>query len=266
MNRSFVATACISAALLTGCFSTVKSTVKLDQKKIETLEDFDYTSWNTLLVTHVNDQGQVDYPALMADRKPLDEFVAIIGEVGPTTRPKLFDTRDKKLSFYINAYNALTMFNVINRLPAMKTVMDDDKDFFYFTEFQVDGKPISLYKLENELIRPTFNEPRIHFALNCASAGCPVLPAEAFVPEKLEAQLERETQKFLREPRNVSVDGKQMVTLSKIFEWYAVDFPPSAVEWIRQKAPDLTLPVSSEAAPMKITHRPYDWALNAQKR
>jgi len=265
MTRSIVTATCLCAALLTGCFSTVKSNVQLDQKKIETLETFEYGSWNTLLETHVNDKGQVDYTALMADRKSLDEFVAIIGEVGPNTRPKLFDTRDKKLAFYINAYNALTMFNVINRLPAMKTVVDDDKDFFYFTEFKVDGKPISLYKLENDLIRPTFNEPRIHFALNCASAGCPVLPAEAFVPEKLEAQLERETQKFIREARNVSADDKKVVTLSKIFEWYAVDFPPSPIEWVRQKAPDLSLPAAGDTA-IKITHRPYDWALNAQKK
>jgi len=258
-------TVCMCAVFLSGCFSTVQSTTKLDKTAVAKLDRFDYGPWNTLLKTYVNDQGQVNYGALMAARAPLDTFVALMAEVGPKSRPALFDTRAKQLAYYINAYNALTMFNVINRLPAMKSVMDDKNDFFYFTEFTLDGTPVSLYNLENELIRPTFNEPRIHFALNCASVGCPVLPAEAFLPETLEAQLERETQKFLHEARNVSVDAQKQVTLSKIFEWYAVDFPPSPLEWIRAKAPDIELPAAGDKA-VKIAHRPYDWGLNIQAK
>lgn len=265
MTRLTLVGGLVSALILTGCFNTVRSTATLDAQKVANLETFDYGPWNTLLKTHVNDVGQVNYDALKADRAALDAFVALMAAVGPKSRPALFDTREKQLAYYINAYNALTMFNVINRLPAMKSVMDDKNDFFYFTEFTLDGTPISLYKLENDLIRPTFNEPRIHFALNCASVGCPVLPAEAFLPETLDAQLERETQKFLHETRNVSVDANKTVTLSKIFEWYAVDFPPSPVEWIRAKAPDISLPAAGDPA-MKISHRPYDWALNVQPK
>lgn len=261
MTRLFLIVGCVWAVALTGCFSTVKSNVNLDQAKVKTLMAFDYGEWNGLLVEHVNGEGQVDYQALIANRGRLDTFVALIGVVGPTTRPELFETQEKKLAYYINAYNALTMFNVINRLPAMKTVVDDDKSFFYFTEFKVDGTPISLYKLENELIRPTFKEPRIHFALNCASAGCPVLPAEAFLPEKLEAQLEREAQKFVHEKRNVEVDASGKVVLSQIFNWYKDDFAPTPLVWIRMKAPDLSLPEKGT-----IAHRPYDWALNKQKK
>jgi hypothetical protein len=261
MTRSLFIVGCLWTVALTGCFSTVKSSVNLDQTKIQMLKAFDYGEWNSLLVEHVNGDGQVDYQALIAKRARLDTFVALIGVVGPSTRPKLFDTPDKKLAYYINAYNALTMFNVINRLPGLRSVNDEEKDFFYFTEFTVDGKALSLYKLENEVIRPMFKEPRIHFALNCASAGCPVLPAEAFLPEKLEAQLERETQKFVHEKRNVIVDEQGMLVLSQIFNWYAVDFAPTPLVWIRQKAPDLSLPESGT-----ITHRPYDWALNVQKK
>lgn len=253
-----VASALISLFAGAGCFSTVKPKVELDEGKLAALEAFDYADWTSVVTTHVNDKGQVNYTALLAKRAPLDRFVALIGSVGPNSRPALFKTREAKLAYYINAYNALTMFNVINRLPDMKSVNDDPKSFFYFTEFTLDGKAISLYNLENKVVRPEFNEPRVHFALNCASAGCPQLPAEPFLPDTLEAQLKRETDKFLHESRNVAVEGGAVV-LSQIFEWYAEDFKPSPVAWIKSQAADLSLP---DGAPVK--HRPYDWALNAQ--
>ena len=213
----------MASLVLSGCFSTVKSSQKLDATTLSQLKRFDYSDWQSVLRAHVNGQGQVDYKALKANRVPLDRFVALMSSVGPKTRPELFATDAQKLAYYINAYNAFTMFNVINRLPAMKSVNDDIKNFFYFTEFEMDGGKISLYNLENEVVRKEFNEPRIHFALNCASVGCPQLPAEAFLPETLEAQLARETTKFLNESRNVSVENGTIV-LSQIFEWYKVDF------------------------------------------
>ena len=246
-------------ALLTGCFSTVRSTQTISQSAVAKLQSFDYTKWTKLLKEHVDQSGRVDYGNLKANRAGLDSFVALLGAVGPTTKPGLFPTREDKLAYYINAYNALTMFNVINRLPKLKSVIDDKNSFFYFTEFLLDGQKISLYNLENKLIRPTFNEPRIHFALNCASVGCPQLPAVPFLPKTLEKQLAAETTKFLHEKRNVSVENGQIV-ISHIFKWYKVDFPPSAPAWIQSQAKDIKLPAGAA-----VTYRPYDWALNAQK-
>ena len=236
-------------------FSTVESPVTVDPKAIEAMTTFEYTDWAEVL-TLVDDQGRVDYQKLSADRSALDRFVATIAVVGPTTRPELFPNRGDKLAYYINAYNALTLFNVINRLPKMKSVHDDSKDFFYFTTFQLDGSSISLYKLENDIVRPEFEEPRVHFALNCASAGCPRLPSAPFLPGTLEAQLARETTRFLHETRNVRLDDGQ-VALSQIFEWYAEDFKPTPLAWIQAQATDLGLPADA-----KVTHTPYDWALN----
>ena len=206
----------------------------------------------------MNETGRVDYAALKTNRERLDRFVALIGAVGPNTKPSLFPTKAHQLAYYINAYNAFTMFNVINRLPKLKTVIDDKTSFFYFTEFPIDGGKISLYKLENELIRPRFKEPRIHFALNCASVGCPQLPAVPFLPKTLETQLAAETHKFLHEKRNVSVENGTVV-LSHIFKWYKEDFPPNAMAWITSQSKDISLPPAA-----KVTYRPYDWALNAQ--
>lgn len=251
------------AALVVGCSAcggVVKPKTSIPDAELKALTAFDYSGWTTLLKTYVNDKGQVDYPKLKANREPLDRFVSQIGAVGPKTRPELFKTDADKLAYYINAYNALTMFNVVNRYPEIKSVIDSKVDFFVLTDFLVDGEPLDLYGLENDVVRKQFNEPRIHFALNCASVGCPQLPAEPFLPATLEAQLKRETDKFLHETRNVELkDGK--VIISEILKWYAEDFKPSPLAWIRKTAPDLNLP---ENAP--VSHRAYDWALNDSTR
>ena len=129
-----------------GCFSTVKSSQTLDAAAIAGWKTFDYADWTQVVTTYVNDKGQVDYGALEANRGPLDRFVALLASVGPASRPGLFETKEQQLAYYINAYNALTMFNVINRLPELKSVNDVQKDFFYFTEFELDGNKTSLYK------------------------------------------------------------------------------------------------------------------------
>ena len=258
MNKPVLLAVTAAVALTTGCFSTIKSQEKLDTQSIASWTQFDYTDWIMILKTYVNEIGKVNYAALKANRKPLDRFVSLLGSVGPKTRPDLFKSRNDKLAYYINAYNALTMFNVINRLPKMKSVNDDIKSFFYFTEFPLDGRSLSLYNLENKLIRPEFNEPRIHFALNCASIGCPQLPNTAFLPKTLDEQLARETQKFLHEARNVNVEEGWLV-LSTIFKWYKEDFPPSVIKWINKEAPDLKL--LDDAA---VKYRAYDWTLNTQ--
>lgn len=255
-----LAAASLLALLCAACGGVVKPKVSLPAEKLAAMTAVDYSGWTQLLATHVDDKGEVDYPKLKANRTALDTFVAQIGAVGPKTRPELFKTREAKLAYYINAYNALTLFNVINRYPEIQSVVDSKLSFFLSTEFVLDGQEISLYALENDLIRPTFEEPRVHFALNCASAGCPVLPAQPFLPDTLEAQLAAETQAFLHEKRNVAVEGGKIV-LSEIFKWYAEDFSPSPVAWIRAQAPDLSLPEKAE-----VTHRPYDWALNDQTR
>ena len=146
------------------------------------------------------------------------------------------------------------------------------------TELTVDGRVINLKDLENEVIRPYARSHyesigkvsklgRIHFALNCASGGCPKLPSEAFMPDKLDEQLDRETNIFVREARNVSVNHKKrVVTLSKIFDWYSEDFTDDSgktinqLRWINEYLPE------DEKIPEEYDKefRDYDWTLNDQ--
>jgi hypothetical protein len=250
-----------SLVVVAACGKTVESTAKVDKAAIAKATAFDYADWTKVTTTYVNAEGKVDYAKLLKERQPLDSFVALIAEVGPKTRPDLFKTKQDQLAYYINAYNALTMFNVLSRYPAIKSVDDEKVSFFVTTKFKLDGAEVNLLDLENQIVRPTFKDPRAHFALNCASIGCPKLPNEPFLPETLDAQLDRETNEFLHESRNVAMEGGKLV-ISNIFDWYKVDFEPNPVAWIRAKAPDLNIPADVVAFEI----RPYDWGLNDSGR
>jgi hypothetical protein len=253
----------LSLALLAACSKTVESTVKVDKAAVAKATAFDYADWTKVTTTYVNADGNVDYARLQKERQPLDSFVALLAEVGPKTRPDLFKTRQDQLAYYINAYNAFTMFNVIGRYP-IKSVNPDTAgqiSFFATTKFKMDGDEVNLLDLENKIVRPTFKDPRVHFALNCASGGCPHLPNEPFLPETVEAQLDREKNEFLHEARNVTIENGKLV-VSNIFEWYKDDFAPDPVSWIKAQAPDLNIPATITSYEI----RPYDWQLNDQSR
>ncbi|MBL4849252.1 MAG: DUF547 domain-containing protein [Planctomycetes bacterium] len=241
---------------LGGCTTTLRSPLQLDPAHVAGLTRFDAAPWALVLAKHVNSEGRVDYPSLLAERAPLDRFVALIETVGPRSRPELFPSRDARLAYYLNAYNAFVVFNVLERWP-LTSVYDDALDFFVLTKFPLDGRELSLKELEDEVVRP-FGDPRVHFALNCASVGCPRLPQQPFAAEELQAQLTQETARFLGDPRNVSHSPRR-IRLSEIFSWYEDDFAPDAVRWIAQAAPDLALPIEAE-----VEFAPYDWRLNRQ--
>jgi hypothetical protein len=245
----------LCAALLIGCSKTIE--VRGDASQWADLKTFPYDDWAAVLAAHVDGNGRVDYAALSKSRTQLDQFVAMLGAVGPKSRPSLFPTKAHRLAYWINAYNACTMHLVLEHWP-LESVGDIKTEFFYWTEYVVDGEERSLYAIENDVVRKEFAEPRIHFALNCASAGCPRLPAEPFLPNTLESQLARETKRFLNEERNVQMNDGTL-TLSKIFEWYEDDFMPTAKAWIATRRADLN--IQSNTA---LEFRDYDWALNRQ--
>lgn len=226
----------IALLLLVGCVRTID--VPGDAPH------FSYVPWATVL-RQVDEKGRVDYQAIARDS--LNEFVAMVGKFGPTRTPELFPTEEHRLAYWINAYNAIVIHQVLERWP-IESVGDAKASFFYWTRYVVDGKQRSLYSIENEIVRKRFKEPRVHFALNCASASCPRLPGEPFLPKTLDSQLARETTRFLAE--HVEVDG-DTVYLSKIFEWYAEDFLPDPASWVGH-------------AGKRVAYRAYDWSLNSR--
>lgn len=220
-----------------------------------------YEAWARVLEKYVDDQGRINFAGVAKDRTDLDRFVAYVYDVGPNNQPQRFPTPEHVLAFHINAYNALAMHKVIESdipqtLAGLKKI-----GFFYLGKVQVGGEPISLYDYENKVIR-ALNEPRIHVALNCMSIGCPRLPREPFLPEKLDQQLDREARLFYNEVRNVEVNASRSVLrLSEILDFYTADF--------LAKAPSLAVYVNRyrlSPVPENYTVEfiAYDWTINRQ--
>ena len=221
---------------------------------------FPTARWTALLAKHVDAAGRVSYTAV--DRAEVERLYAAVAASSPATNPEAYPTAAAKEAYYLDAYNVLVWKNVLDRLPALKSVNDSKASFFYFTKFIVGHKAVNLKDLEGDVIRPQFKDPRVHMALNCASAGCPELPREAFTADALDTQLDREARKFVAEKRNVMLEGKTL-RLSQIFDWYKDDFgkePAKVIAWInRYRTADAQLPTDA-----KISYLDYDWRLNDQ--
>lgn len=236
--------------------------------------DFSYDDWQSVLETYVDDIGFVDYRGLRANRGALDRFVGQLRATGPDSTPDLFPESEDQLAYYINAYNALVFAGVLGLDPDADTVWGITKTgygFFARMKVELDQQEMSLKKLEDDLVRAGFQDPRIHAALNCASAGCPRLPREPFLPETLDQQLDAAMKEFVGEERNCHVDtAAGTVTLSKIFDWFRQDFEEfpqplgqgggELIDYInRYRSADAQIPED-----FKIKFANYDKSLNRQ--
>ena len=221
-------------------------------------------AWALVLERFVNEHGEVDFAALAQDRGDLDRYVRFVADTPLATLP----SRDEKLAHLINAYNALSMFNVIESgIPATHAGLNKIT-FFFIRKLQIGGEERSLYSFENDVIRPyarDINEPRVHFALNCSAVACPVLPRTPFMAARLQEQLARETTAFFARPENFRVDhAVHTVWLSEILKFYTEDFVPAhgsnLIEYANRFA--------SAPAPLdyRVRFTPYDWTVANSRR
>jgi hypothetical protein len=219
------------------------------------VERLDYSAWDALLRAHVSD-GWVDYPAFAPGMGP---FLAQVrrARLGPET------TDEARLAFWINAYNALAIAGILEGgSPA--TLLGRYR-FFLRTRWPVAGEEITLWDLEQERVRP-LGEPRIHFALVCASASCPRLASEAFLPARLDDQLEAAARRFVNDPRRNRFDAAGRVAhLSAIFDWYDEDFEAAAGSvpaWVARYVDDPEAASGLASGDWKVRFQDYDWSLN----
>ncbi len=239
---------------------------------------------DSFLRRHVDDRGRVDYRAALEDRADLDRYVALLARVSPDSHPHRFPTHEDRLAYWINAYNASVLHLVLDVYPitSVKDVgppkplffLPRLSGFFVFRQVTLGGEFVNLYQLENGIIRERFAEPRIHFAINCASLGCPRLPAEAFQPQRLEEQLARETRLFVTESRNVDIDlANRVVWLSAIFDWFESDFTtwvkvyrpgeePTLVSYVQAQLPPEQTARLARCSDCKVEFFTYHWGLN----
>ena len=225
--------------------------------------DHRHADWDALLKKHVVllDGGKASrftYGAAAAERRALKAYLESLSAVGRGE----FEGwgRAEQMAFLINAYNAFTVEKVLTRYPDIGSIWDFGKVFgnpFRDRFFTLLGGARSLDELEHGILRKTYGEPRLHFALNCASVGCPMLREEAYVGARLEKQLEEQAQRFLSDrSRNRYREGR--LEVSKIFDWFKEDFEPRDA-YFRRYARTLGMPPQVTPA---LVFLDYDWSLN----
>lgn len=220
-------------------------------------------AWTDVLAHHVDARGRVDFSGLAKDRAGLDEVVKFIAAVDPASAPERFPTPNARLAYYLNAYNALAMYGVLDAGVPTRFGWFGRIRFFVLRKFTMGGRAISLYRLENSVIRP-LGDPRVHFALNCMSVSCPRLPQSAFTANALDEQLAAAAREFVAEKRNIDVeDGRKELRTSGIFKFYTKDFlakAPSLAAYVNEYR------LSPVPTDYKIVFDDYDWSINDQGR
>ncbi len=246
---------------------------------ISTANAFDHQQWNSLLQRHVTviDHGQItkaDYAGFAAERQGLKRYLASLSAISQVKFDNWSSTT--QLAFLINTYNAWTVEFILTEYPDLTSIRD--LGGFFSSPWEKEfiplfGRTVSLDHIEHELIRGSgrYNEPRIHFAVNCASVGCPALRNEAYTAESLEQQLEQQTQLFLMDKSRNRLENDNL-PISEIFKWYREDFEQGwrdaeSLSEFLLLYPD-ALAIDSERqekllqGQISIEFLDYDWRLN----
>lgn len=241
--------------------------------------DHTYANYDRLLARHVHwtatgHTSVVDYDGLKRQRAELDAGLRSFSAVDRGGFERW--NRSERMAFLINAYNGFTLQLILSRYPDLQSIRDLGSLLRspwkqpFFTLF---GAPRTLDWIEHDTLRPQYRDARVHFAVNCASLGCPALRPEAYVAVRLDAQLDDQQRRFLTDrARNRFNAAAGVLHLSQIFKWYGDDFAAAdeTLEgWLARHA---ELLADSEAdrqrlrrGDYRIEHLSYDWMLNAGK-
>jgi Protein of unknown function, DUF547 len=220
--------------------------------------EFSHRLFDDVLAEHVTN-GVIDYPGIQRDDR-LPIYLAQLDR----TDPNAFATRQERLAFWINAYNAF----------AIKGILDDDSPMTYLgryryfigKDYRVGGETINLYDLERQVLIKQFHEPLIHFAIVCASTSCPKLQPWTYEPNQLNVQLDRVARAFINDPMKNRFDRtRKVASLSMIFKWFDEDFTGAAgsvLTYIAAYVSDPELARDLLRSHYRIDYLEYDWSLN----
>lgn len=243
----------------------VGSPVPQDQQV--SIDQISHGTFNELLQRYVNANGQVNYQAWKnsgESTRALDSYLAHLSRANPQFQ----SGRANQLAFWINAYNALTIKGILDVYPTTSirnhTSETGGYNIWKTLFLPVGNQQINLDSIEHQVLRK-MNEPRIHFAIVCASHSCPQLHVRAYDPQHIEAQLSYNTSKFFANPENFRWDpASRTFQMSSIIQWFGSDFGATQAEQLRYLAP--YLPVEAQAAAQQnagaISFLPYNWDLN----
>jgi Protein of unknown function, DUF547 len=241
--------------------------------------DHSYPLWDALLKKHVKwlpdqVQSRVDYASLQADRATLQSVLAGWSAVSAAQFNAF--SREQRMAFLINAYNGFTLALILTKYPALKSIKDIGSLFqspWKNRFFTLLGESQHLDWIEHEQLRPKFNDPRVHAAVNCASIGCPALRPEAFTAARLDAQLDDGMQRFMSDrTRNRFNAASNQVEASSIFKWFREDFEKGHrglnkledvwAMYADQLASDAPSRAKLRAKTVGVSFLDYDWSLN----
>jgi hypothetical protein len=234
------------------------------------LDQVDHSAWDRLLQKYVDQDGMVDYAtwkASQSDRGALEGYLATLSAADANAQT----TKQGKLAYWINAYNALTVHGILEVYPTSSIRNHTAKVVGYNIWddllLPVGDNKYSLNQIEHEILRK-LGEPRIHFAIVCASIGCPRLLNEAYTPEKVESQLDKNSRDFFARQQNFQVDlTSQEVRVSSILDWFGEDFGPTpqkALAGLAKYTPDEAARKLIASADFSVSYLDYDWSLNKQ--
>lgn len=218
---------------------------------------FDHAALDGVLHAHVQD-GVVDYPAVAKDAR-FAEYLAQLKRLDPNGLP----TPEARLTFWINAYNAFAMQGILEGFSPLTS--SGKYQYFVAQKYEVGGASVNLYGLEHGILRPLC-EPRIHFAIVCASRSCPKQISEAYDPARMEQQLDEGARQFINDPTRNRFDAVEKIAhLSMIFDWFKDDFMAhggSVLQYVARYVNDPALARELETGRYTIKYLDYDWRLN----
>ena len=214
------------------------------------IEIFNHESFNTLLMENVSEDGVVNYIGFAKNKRVLRAYITSLSENMPTNNW----TKEDKLAYWMNAYNAMTVDLILRNLP-LQSIKDIDKPWNQRL-WKLGDKWYNLDEIEHQILRK-MDDPRIHFGINCASFSCPPLLNEAFTSEKVDLQLEELAKTFVNDTRR-NIISENTIRVSKIFSWFGKDFKKNGtlIDFLNLYA---TTPINAKA---KVRYKDYNWDLN----
>jgi len=276
MFKRFSAIFFITAMLANGGFATFASAQKVVVGKAVpasqqvSMTQIDHSAWDQLLQAFVNEQGQVNYRAWKASpqgQAMLDNYLNTLASASVSEQA----TRESQLAFWINAYNAVTIKGILREYPTTSirnhTAKFGGYNIWKDLLLNVGSTQISLNDIEHKVLRKA-SEPRIHFAIVCASHSCPRLLNRAYTAQQLEQQLATNTKAFFANPENFQYNpSRREFKLSSIIDWFKDDFGPNQAALLKTIAPYLPNRAAYDAAiqnSVRVSYLDYDWSLNEQ--
>jgi hypothetical protein len=219
----------------------------------------DHSLYGELLDKYVKD-GVVDYEGFKDDEPLLDQYLKVLENIKVDSL-----SRDEQFAFYVNAYNAWTIKLILSAYPGIDSIKDLGSIFKSPWEkeiVRIKGKVLTLDEIEHEILRAQFKDPRVHFAVNCASKSCPPLISEPYRGSTLDRQLDDATRAFINDPTSNYLESNKLY-VSRIFKWFSEDFNDDVPGFFLQYAEgDFKKRLEAQKDKLRVVYLRYDWSLN----